>query len=91
MLIKKYKGFCRQKFWRKFEESILRRERAGVGKEKCGLLSIPDRGKEDIAARLAKRQCYTDPANIEMQEPPLSSSRSSEALPSEIRKSKACP
>lgn len=73
------------------QESIPRRERAGVGKEKCGLLSIPDRGKEDIAARLAKRQCCTDPANIEAQESPLSSSRSAEALPSEIRKSKTCP
>lgn len=91
LLIKKCKGFCRQKFWRKFEESISRRERAGVGKEKCGLLPIPDRGKEDIAARLAKRQCCTDLANIEAQEPPLSSSRSAEALLSEIRKSKACP
>ena len=64
---------------------------AGLGKEKCGLLSIPDRGKKDIAARLAKRQCCTDPANIEAQELPLSSIRSAEALLSEIRKSKACP
>lgn len=64
---------------------------AGVGKEKCGLLSNPNRGKEDIAARLAKRQCCPDPANIEAQEPPLSSSRSAEALLSEIWKSKACP